>query len=272
MRDEPAIALSARPPSSLPSHPRDHAPIRAGLLPLAARDVQVVRQGKAILDGVSLTLRAGPPTVIMGPNGAGKSVLLRVLHGLIVPTSGTVTWGAGLDGGVDAGVDADVAGRRSALVFQRPTLLRRSAIENVEFVLRHRPRANRRVTAREVLDEAGLGHLAHTPARQLSGGEQQRLAMARALAVLPEVMFLDEPTASLDPSATALVERMIRTASDAGTKIVLVTHDTGQARRVAGDVIFLANGIVRETTAAESFFAGPASAAARAYLNGELMA
>ena len=244
--------------------PATYAPIRAGLLPLEARGVGVVRQGKALLSDVSLTLRAGEPTVIMGANGAGKSLLLRVLNGLIAPDSGSVSWGEG------SGVDADVAGRRSALVFQRPTLLRRSALANIEFVLSHRPRAARRQTAQEILDQAGLGLLAATPARQLSGGEQQRLAMARALASYPEVLFLDEPAASLDPAATAAVERMICAAVASGTKVILVTHDIGQARRLAGEVIFLAAGQVAEVTRAATFFARAQSAAARAYLKGEL--
>ena len=241
-----------------------YEPIKAGLLPLEARAIGVVRQGKALLADVSLAILSGPPTVIMGANGAGKSLLLRVLHGLIVPTTGTVIWGAGLD--------ADVAGRRSALVFQRPILLRRSALANIEFVLSHRPRAARRQTAQEILDQAGLGHLAATPARSLSGGEQQRLAMARALASYPEVLFLDEPAASLDPASTAAVERMIATAANGGTKVILVTHHIAQARRVAGEIVFLAGGRVAEVANASAFFAAPRSAAARAYLLGELPA
>ena len=239
-----------------------YAPITAGLLPLRAESVGVTRAGKALLSGVSLVIQRGAPTVIMGANGAGKSLLLRVLHGLIAPSTGTVTWGAG--------IDAEVAGRRSALVFQRPTLLRRSALANIEFVLSHRPRAARRQTALETLEQAGLGALAATPARNLSGGEQQRLAMARALASYPEVLFLDEPAASLDPASTAAVERMIGAAVVSGTKVILVTHDIGQARRLAGEVVFLAAGRIAEVTAAEAFFAGPRSAEARSYLAGEL--
>ena len=244
-------------------HTGAYVPIRAGLLPLRAERAGVTRAGKALLADISLAIAAGAPTVIMGANGAGKSLLLRVLHGLIAPSTGTITWGTGLD--------ADVAGRRSALVFQRPTLLRRSALANIEFVLSHRPRAARRQSALETLEQAGLGALAATPARQLSGGEQQRLAMARALASYPEVLFLDEPAASLDPASTAAVERMIREAAASGTKIILVTHDIGQARRLAGEVVFLAAGRIVEVTAAEAFFAAPRSAEARAYLAGELL-
>lgn len=240
-----------------------YAPIVAGLLPLEARGISVVRAGKALLDEVSFMIGAGGPTVIMGANGAGKSLLLRVLHGLIMPTAGAVVWGEGLD--------AEVAGRRSALVFQRPTLLRRTAIANIEFVLAHHPGAARRQSAMDVLERAGLAPLANSPARQLSGGEQQRLAMARALASFPEVLFLDEPTASLDPAATAAVEGMIGTAVAGGTKVVLVTHALAQARRLASDVVFMANGRVCETGPATAFFAGPKSEAARAYLDGRLL-
>ncbi len=239
-----------------------YSPITAGLLPLEARRICVVRAGKALLDDVSFVVGAGGPTVIMGANGAGKSLLMRVLHGLVQPTSGSVIWGAGLD--------ADVAGRRSALVFQRPTLLRRSVRANIEFVLSHHPGAARRQTAQVVLEQAGLAELAASPARTLSGGEQQRLAMARALASFPEVLFLDEPTASLDPASTLAVERMIATAVEGGTKVVLVTHDIGQSRRLASEVVFMANGRVSEASMAAAFFAGPTSAAGRAYLDGEL--
>lgn len=239
-----------------------YAPIRAGLLPLRAQNVRVERQGRALLDDVTLAIPAGAPTVVMGANGAGKSLLLRVLHGLVPATSGAVEWGDG--------IDADVAGRRSAFVFQRPTLLRRSVRANVEFVLSHHPRAARRQTAEAVLERAGLAGLADVPARALSGGEQQRLAMARALASFPEVLFLDEPTASLDPAATAAVEAMIASAVESGTKVILVTHHIGQARRLAGEVVFMAQGKVCEVSPAATFFAGPDSAAARAYLAGEI--
>ena len=240
-----------------------YAPITAGLLPLQARNICVTRGGKALLADIAFTINAGAPTVIMGANGAGKSLLLRVLHGLVAPTSGAVVWGDN--------ISADVAGRRSALVFQRPTLLRRSALANIEFVLAHRPRAARLHSAQETLDQAGLGHLATTPARQLSGGEQQRLALARALASSPQVLFLDEPTASLDPASTLAVERMITAAIASGTKVILVTHDLGQARRLAGEVIFLAAGRISEAAPASGFFAGPSSREARAYLAGELL-
>lgn len=256
---EPIRPLARVPEIPLPGV---HEPIRAGLLPLRAVAISVVREGRVLLDDLSLTLAGGSPTVIMGPNGAGKSLLLRVLNGLIAPSAGTIVWGEG--------VDPDVAGRRSALVFQRPTLLRRTVCENIAFVLRHRPRAGQRQTVGAVLAEAGLSHLSQTPARRLSGGEQQRLAIARALASLPEVLFLDEPTASLDPASTTIVERMIQSAAAGGAKIVLVTHNIGQAHRLAGEIVFLSQGRLLEQTPATEFFQKPRTRLAAAYLKGEL--
>ncbi|WP_369796047.1 ATP-binding cassette domain-containing protein [Puniceibacterium sp. IMCC21224] len=198
----------------------------------------------------------------MGPNGAGKSLLLRLLHGLIVPQSGSVLWdGAPLDSATRA---------RQAMVFQKPVLLRRSVAANVDFVLRARGRRDR--AARDaLLARVGLSDHAAQPARLLSGGEQQRLALARALAVQPEVLFLDEPTASLDPASALMIEEIARNIRDQGTKLVFITHDIGQARRLADDVVFVARGQAAEHTPARQFFDQPTSEAARAYLAGRLV-
>ena len=122
-----------------------------------------------------------------------------------------------------------------------------------------------------MLAAAGLAGLARSPARLLSGGEQQRLAMARALSLAPEVLLLDEPTANLDPASTLAIEQLVQTAHDEGRKIVLVTHDVGQARRLADEVVFLHRGRVEEQSPAGSFFDAPASAQARAFLEGRLV-
>ncbi len=238
-------------------------PRRPALFPLEARGLgYVAADGARLLGDVSLSLAAGRRTVVMGPNGAGKSLLLRLLHGLLVPSEGALTW---------AGRPADAAVRaRQAMVFQRPTLLRRSAEANIGFVLGHLDAATAGARTAEVLQRAGLWHLAASPARLLSGGEQQRLAIARALALKPEVLFLDEPTASLDPASTKAVEEMIERAHAEGTTIVLITHDTGQARRLADDIVFLHRGRLEEHGAAMGFFAGPASRAARDYLAGRI--
>jgi tungstate transport system ATP-binding protein len=217
--------------------------------------------GNALITDVSLTLAAGPRTVILGANGAGKSVLLRLMHGLLAPDSGRVEWSGG-----------DEREMRQAMVFQRPVLLRRSAAANVEYALKLSGTAasEREGRAREALRQAGLAHLARRPARVLSGGEQQRLALARAWSLQPGVMFLDEPTASLDPSATRDVESVIGNIHDSGTKIVMTTHNLGQARRIADEIVFIHQGRVAEHTPAADFFRQPRSAEAIAFMQGEL--
>ena len=235
------------------------------ILPLEAHGVAFEAGGRRLIDGIDLVLRPGVRTVVMGPNGAGKSLLLRLLHGLLEPSAGEVLWG---------GRPTDTAIRlRQAMVFQRPVLLRRSALANVTHALRARgvPRRERQLRAERTLAAAGLGGLVRTPARLLSGGEQQRLALARALSLEPDVLFLDEPTASLDPASTLAIEELIQGAHDAGTKTVLVTHDVGQARRLADEVVFLHRGRLTEQSPAGSFFDAPASAAARAFLEGRLV-
>jgi tungstate transport system ATP-binding protein len=207
---------------------------------------------------VSLDIEAGPSTIILGANGAGQSVLMRLMHGLLQPTSGRVAWR----------VEGDR--RHQAMVFQRPVMLRRSALANVVYPLRFAGVANATKVAMDALDEVGLAHMANRPARVLSGGEQQRLALARAWALHPEVLFLDEPTANLDPGATREIETVIRAFDAAGTKIVMSTHSLGQARRLGDEVIFLHQGRVAERSPIERFFPRPASPEAAAFVKGEL--
>lgn len=231
----------------------------APILPLTVRDL-VLRFGRTpVLEGLSFDLGPSGCTVIMGPNGAGKSLLLKLLHGLMQPSGGRIDW---------HGQSAAQVTFRQALVFQKPVLLRRSVAANVDFVLRARGRGGWDRAA--LLDHVGLAHKAGQPARLLSGGEAQRLALARALATDPDVLFLDEPTASLDPASVLAIERIVRDARARGVRIVFVTHDIGQARRMADDVVFLHRGRVTEYSAAAEFFAAPRSAAARAYLSGRI--
>lgn len=233
------------------------------ILPLRAEGLGFAAGGVPILRDISLTFEAGAPTLVIGPNGAGKSVLLRLLHGLLVPTSGRVAW---------AMRPPDMA-RRHAMVFQRPVLLRRSVLANALYPLKLAGLGTqaRMARAAEALDLVGLATLCDRPARRLSGGEQQRLALARAAALRPEVLFLDEPCASLDPAATRAVEEIIATLASRGTKIVMTTHDLGQARRLAGDVVFLHRGRAIEHAPAATFFAAPAAPEAAAFLRGELV-
>lgn len=230
--------------------------------PLGETRALVYRAGGAnLIDRVDLRIPSGTLTVVMGPNGAGKSLLLRLLHGLLQAASGQVLWEG-------RPLDEDLR-KHQAMVFQRPVLLRRSVAANIRFVLKLRGAgASWRIA--EILEEVGLASQAEQPARLLSGGEQQRLSLARALVLKPRVLFLDEPTASLDPTSTAAIETIVRRASERGTKIIFVTHDVAQARRLADDVVFLSRGRLVEHTPARRFFDHPASQAASDYLAGRL--
>ncbi len=233
------------------------------LLPLRLDNVQFQVGPRRIIDGISMNLDAGPRTVILGPNGAGKSVLLRLCHGLLAPSGGSIRWNA----------SETVGGpRRQAMVFQRPVMLRRSALGNVAYALRVAGVASkeREERAMEALREVGLDSLGRHSARVLSGGEQQRLALARVWALRPEVLFLDEPTASLDPGATHEIERVIVALHAAGTKIVMVTHNLGQAHRMADEILFLHQGRLTERGSAKRFLEHPASPEAAQFLEGEL--
>jgi tungstate transport system ATP-binding protein len=230
-------------------------------LPIVLHDVSVSTGHVTILDHASIGFSSGAPTVLIGPNGSGKSTLIRIAMGLIVPTAGRVTWG-GLAG---------TNGSRLAMVFQRPVMLRRTVAANVAYALASAGRTVRPIHIRELLQRVGLAGLADRPARRLSGGEQQRLALARALAREPEVLFLDEPTANLDPASTRAVEDIVGAVAASGVKIVMATHDLGQARRIAGDVVFLARGRVVEHTPADRFFTGSMTPEATAFLRGDLV-
>ena len=231
---------------------------------LRARGLCFDAGGKRLIDQVDAEIQSQRRTVVMGANGAGKSLLLRLLHGLITPSAGEVRW---------RGRPLDQEGRHAqAMVFQRPVMLRRSVLANLRFALAVRGVSGRERAAREVeaLERARLHDMAHRPARVLSSGEQQRLAVVRALACAPRLLLLDEPTASLDPASTHAIEELILEAHESGVAVVLVTHDLGQARRLADDVIFLHAGRVVETGEAAEVFDAPCSAAARAWLEGRL--
>ena len=234
------------------------------ILPLTIQDVSFEIGGIRLIKDLNCTLEAGPRTMILGANGAGKSLFLRLCHGLIRPTTGRVLWQ-----GAKGRDPADA----QAMVFQRPVMLRRSVAANVDYALKLRgmAAAERRAAVEDALGHTGLRRLADNPARVLSVGEQQKLALARAWALQPEVLFLDEPTASLDPAATHAVEQIINAIDDAGTRIVMTTHDLGQARRLGDEVMFLNRGRLLEKTPAERFFSEPENDLAQAFLKGELL-
>jgi tungstate transport system ATP-binding protein len=233
------------------------------ILPLRMNQVSYAVAGKALVQGIDLTLTGSGLTAVLGPNGAGKSVLLRLCHGLLTPTSGDITWG---------GLRLERPAPWQAMVFHRPILLRRSAVANVRYVqsLRGVPWADRAALASRALERTGLAHLARAPARVLSAGEQQRLALARVWAVGPRVLFLDEPTANLDPGAARIIEALIGDIVADGTIVIMTTHDLAQARRLAHEVVFLSRGRVVETGPAAAFFGAPTSREAAAFIRGEL--
>ncbi|MEW5709528.1 MAG: phosphate ABC transporter ATP-binding protein [Pseudomonadota bacterium] len=242
---------------------RSATKLDASLLPLILTEVSYRAGGRILIDRITAEIGPGQRTVILGPNGAGKSVLMRLCHGLLAPTSGSIRWNA---------PEAPGEPRRQAMVFQRPVMLRRSAIDNIRYALKlsHVPRREREARAWQALERVGLSALADRPARVLSGGEQQRLALARAWALKPEVLFLDEPTANLDPGASREVEAIIAAIHAEGTKIVMTTHNLGQARRLADEIFFLHEGRLVERSSPEQFFQQPASPEAQVFIKGEL--
>ena len=223
---------------------------------LRFNQVAIVSGGKSLLSEINLEVLAGESIVVLGANGAGKTTLLKLCNGILAPTHGTVV--------------APLVGEQ-ALIFQRPTLLARSVIDNVRFVLAMRAVSEpaRTEQARAALAACDLSAIELRHARLLSGGEQQRLALARAWACQPKLLLADEPTANLAPMATREVERLIQSVQAQGTTLLLTTHNVAQAKRLAHRILFLDSGRIVEDRPAADFFASPQSAAARSYLEGE---
>jgi tungstate transport system ATP-binding protein len=232
-------------------------------LPLMLEDVSILAREVTILDKITLTFAPGAPTILVGPNGSGKTTLLRAAMGLITPTSGRVTWGG----------RSDVPPAHRAIVFQRPVMLRRSAIGNVTYALAAAgvKRRARKARAEELLALVGLEGRGDRPARRMSGGEQQRLALARALAKDPDILFLDEPTASLDPAAIKALEDLVRDIAARGIKVVMSTHNLGEARRLAGEIVLLHRGRIVEVADARQFFTQPKTEDAQRFIAGDLL-
>ncbi|RDV04339.1 ATP-binding cassette domain-containing protein [Undibacter mobilis] len=232
-------------------------------LPIILSGITIKAGRVTILDRVTQVIAAGAPTVLIGPNGAGKTTLLRVIMGLAQPDAGSVTWGS----------HNDASQVRRAIVFQRPVMLRRQANSNLAYALNAAgvPRSQHPQRIAELLALVGLADRGARPARKLSGGEQQRLALARALARDPAVLLLDEPTASLDPAATKSIEDIIRAVARRGVKVILSTHDLGQARRIGGDVMLMHRGGIIEHEPTDAFFTQPKTEQARKFIAGELL-
>jgi tungstate transport system ATP-binding protein len=235
-----------------------------GILPLELRGVSFEANGMRYIKDIDFTLNANSNTIILGPNGAGKSLFLRLCHGLVAPTEGFINW---------RGAIAQRREKYQAMVFQKPVMLKRSVIENLHFGLKCRgvSKIRREPIVNRIIEKTGLSRLSKIPARSLSTGEQQRLAIGRAWTLTPEVLFLDEPTANLDPAATHIVEEIINSIKESGTTIVMSTHDLGQARRLADNILFLYRGRILENTSVEKFFTSPKNDLAQAFIKGELL-
>ena len=234
------------------------------ILPLDLVDVSHSINGTRYIKDINLRLRTNVTTMILGPNGAGKSLLLRICHGLTTPSQGKVIF---------LGPFGVQPRNHQAMVFQKPIMLQRSVMGNMEFALRSQktPKTSRVLLIKEILETIGLSRLSKISARELSTGEQQRLAIGRAWALKPEILFLDEPTANLDPAATHVVEQIIGKIKESGTTIVMSTHDLSQARRLADEILFLYRGRVLENSSAKEFFSGPKNDLAQSFLKGELL-
>ena len=237
--------------------------VTPSILPLKLESASVRKRGKTILDNISTELPATGLTVVMGPNGSGKTTLLRLMHGLERPRSGSVKWNV---------TDAE-ARARQAFVFQTPVMLRRSVLDNIAYPLlvRREAKATARQKAAQWAQDVGLGENPSLNAQYISGGERQKLAIARALIVEPEVVFLDEPTTNLDGQSMKEIESILLAAHKNGTRIILTTHDIGQAKRLANTVIFLNKGSLCEQSKASDFFNAPKTKAAQAYLKGDIV-
>ncbi len=235
----------------------------APLLPLSVRDAEVWRGPTRILGPVSLDLGETGITIVLGPNGGGKTTLLRTLHGLERMRRGSLKWSC----------SREEALKRQAFVFQQPVIMRRSVVESIAYplLLDRVPKRDALARAAEIAGNVGLAKHLELPAQVLSGGEKQKMALARALIRRPDLLFLDEPCASLDGESTHEIEEiLLRTKAD-GTRIVMSTHNVGQTRRLADEILFVYRGKVLEEGPAPAFLAGPKTQEATAHINGELL-
>lgn len=233
------------------------------LFPLRCEAAESHRRGKRLIGPIDITLEASGPIALIGPNGAGKTTLLRLMNGAARLSRGQIHWAC----------DTETAQAAQAFVFQRPVMLRRSVMDNLTYPLKLKgtPRADARRAAEHWAAQVGLSALLPRQATSLSGGEQQKLAIARALITQPRLLFLDEPTAALDGRTTREIEAILHSAAQSGTQIILSTHDLGQAQRLAEVVLFLYAGRIHESAPASSFFAQPETPKAQAFLRGDIV-
>ncbi|WP_439149574.1 ABC transporter ATP-binding protein [Sulfitobacter sp.] len=233
------------------------------VLPVQMRNVCIRKRGKTLLGPVNLTLGPTGFTIVLGPNGAGKTTLLKALHGLERLSEGMVEWSA----------PGDVSRTKQAYVFQHPVMLRRSVRANLAYPLEtlRVPKGEVDAAVTSWAGRIGLTDALDRPAAGLSGGEKQKLALARALIRTPEVLFLDEPCSNLDGRSVKEIEALLLAAHRAGTRLVMATHDLGQARRLATDILFLFKGSIHEAAPAPVVFDAPQTSELKSFLNGDIL-
>tara|TARA_B100000242_G_scaffold62789_1_gene38282 strand:+ start:1850 stop:2554 length:705 start_codon:yes stop_codon:yes gene_type:complete len=233
------------------------------MFPLRVTDVKINIKSKRLIGPINLEIEQNGISILLGANGSGKTTLLEALHGLRKLSAGKVEWN----------ISNSQAAAEQAFVFQSPIMLRRTVAENLAFPLKVR-RLSKLTTTTEVMmwaKKIGLEDKIKQQAMLLSGGEMQAIAVARALITKPKMLFLDEPTASLDGATKKAIEDILISASSNGTKILMSTHDLGQLKRLARDIIFLHNGIVEAHCSKEEFLTKPPSKAAKQFLAGDIV-
>jgi len=233
------------------------------MFPIIASNLSVTVRQKRIIGPIDLTINEGGTTVLMGPNGAGKTTLLKALHGIIRLASGQVSFAD----------PVDLVQPRQSFVFQSPIMLRRSVLENLAYplLINGQDKQSAMEKARTWASKIGLSTHMDRPAPFLSGGEKQKIALARALITSPKLLFLDEPTASLDGAATVEIEALLSEAQSTGTTIIMSTHNIGQARRMANSVLFIKDGQINAHSTADTFFETPPTQAAQKFIAGDIV-
>jgi len=232
------------------------------ICPIKIKNLSISINDRFILNNINCQINNKSITAILGPNGAGKSLLLQTINGLIPVSNGEITYNL-------RQLDDNIR-KQQAMVFQNPTLLRRTVLGNMEFVNNINKNTNM-LDVNYILKKVGLEAYNDKPARLLSGGEKQRLSLARALLIQPKLLLLDEPTANLDPYSLKLIEDLILEENSNGTTIILITHDMSQAKRLASDIIFINKGRVLEQTNSHIFFKEPKTIESKKYLAGEIL-
>ena len=232
------------------------------LTPIRFKDLSVILGQKIILDKINCKIKSNSITAVLGPNGAGKSIFLQTINGLFSIQSGRLNFNL-------MEINQEIR-KQQAMVFQNPVLLRRTVIANLQFISNLRNKESNRLL-KKILSKVGLEGYEKKPARLLSGGEKQRLSMARALIINPNLLLLDEPTANLDPYSLNLIEDLVLEENSIGKTVIFTTHDMSQAKRLATDVIFLNKGKVLEQTVSKTFFKSPKTLEAQKYINGEIL-